>query len=125
MISGPGFFLDLGEARTLVKAMEQRRREEEARKAAGTNASPPCKSGLTGQACRLTRARLQPGETLLDVGAGDGLVAFGALERLGPAGHVIFADISWDVFARHRRPLVESGTGAERMAMAYLTAAKS
>jgi arsenite methyltransferase len=29
-----------------------------------------------------------------------------------------------DVFARHLRPLVESGNGVERMAMAYLTAAK-
>src|SRR5258708_29059641 len=32
----------------------------------------------------LDKARLQPGDTLLDVGAGDGLIAFGALDRLGP-----------------------------------------
>jgi arsenite methyltransferase len=42
----------------------------------------------------LDKARLHPGDTLLDVGAGDGLVAFGALDRLGVSGHVIFCDIS-------------------------------
>jgi arsenite methyltransferase len=45
----------------------------------------------------LDRARLAPGQTLLDVGTGDGLIAFGALERLGPSGRVIFSDISQDL----------------------------
>ena len=45
----------------------------------------------------LDRARLRPGETLLDVGTGDGLIAFGALDRLGPSGQVIFSDISRDL----------------------------
>lgn len=45
----------------------------------------------------LDNARLQAGETLLDVGCGNGLIAFGALER--GAGEVVFADIS--------RPLLE------------------
>src|SRR5215467_4222649 len=45
----------------------------------------------------LDRARLRPGATLLDVGTGDGLIAFGALERLGPSGRVIFSDISRDL----------------------------
>jgi ubiquinone/menaquinone biosynthesis C-methylase UbiE len=40
----------------------------------------------------LDRAELQAGETLLDVGCGNGLIAFGALER--GAGEVVFADIS-------------------------------
>ena len=57
----------------------------------------------------LDRARLQPGETLLDVGAGDGLVAFGALERLGPAGHVIFADISQDLLDHCRSAAAAEG----------------
>ena len=45
----------------------------------------------------LDKAQLRPDDTVLDVGAGDGLIAFGALERLGPDGHVIFSDISQDL----------------------------
>jgi arsenite methyltransferase len=45
----------------------------------------------------LGKAQLAPGETVLDVGTGDGLIAFGALEQLGPAGQVIFSDISQDL----------------------------
>jgi arsenite methyltransferase len=45
----------------------------------------------------LDKAHLAAGETLLDVGTGDGLIAFGALDRLGPSGHVIFSDISQDL----------------------------
>jgi SAM-dependent methyltransferase len=43
----------------------------------------------------LDRAQLREGETLLDVGCGDGLIAFGALER--GAARVIFSDISQDL----------------------------
>jgi arsenite methyltransferase len=41
------------------------------------------------------------GLTLLDVGCGDGLIAFGALER--GAEHVIFSDISQDLLDEARR----------------------
>jgi arsenite methyltransferase len=40
-------------------------------------------------------AEMKVGETLLDVGCGDGLIGFGALER--GAGRVIFSDISDDL----------------------------
>jgi arsenite methyltransferase len=43
----------------------------------------------------LDNARLDPGDTLLDVGCGEGLVAFGALER--GAREVVFSDISRDL----------------------------
>jgi arsenite methyltransferase len=42
----------------------------------------------------LDRAKIKAGETVLDVGTGDGLVGFGAVERVGLEGKVIFSDIS-------------------------------
>jgi ubiquinone/menaquinone biosynthesis C-methylase UbiE len=42
----------------------------------------------------LDHAQLGAGTIVLDVGAGDGLIAFGALERVGATGQVIFCDIS-------------------------------
>ncbi len=42
----------------------------------------------------LANAHLQNGETLLNVGTGDGLIGFGALEKVGADGKVIFSDIS-------------------------------
>ena len=48
----------------------------------------------------LDRARLVPGETLLDVGCGEGMIGFGALER--GAGRVVFSDISDDLLERCR-----------------------
>src|SRR4051812_25615221 len=43
----------------------------------------------------LDRSGLAEGETLLDVGCGEGLIGFGALER--GAGHVVLSDISDDL----------------------------
>jgi ubiquinone/menaquinone biosynthesis C-methylase UbiE len=61
----------------------------------------------------LGKAGLQPGDTLLDVGTGDGLIAFGALERLGRSGHVIFSDISQDLLD-HCRAAAEAEGVADR-----------
>jgi ubiquinone/menaquinone biosynthesis C-methylase UbiE len=57
----------------------------------------------------LDKARLTPGDTLLDVGTGDGLIAFGALERLGPSGRVIFSDISQDLLDHCRAAVGAEG----------------
>lgn len=45
----------------------------------------------------LDHAALKAGDIVLDVGAGDGLIGFGALEQVGPSGKVIFSDISQDL----------------------------
>jgi arsenite methyltransferase len=57
----------------------------------------------------LDKAKLQPGDTLLDVGTGDGLIAFGALERLGPSGQAVFSDISQDLLDHCRAAAVAEG----------------
>jgi ubiquinone/menaquinone biosynthesis C-methylase UbiE len=51
----------------------------------------------------LDRAKIKEGEVVLDVGTGTGLLAFGAVERVGPAGKVIAADISADCLQECRR----------------------
>ncbi len=45
----------------------------------------------------LDNAALGERDVLLDVGTGDGLIAFGALDRLGAEGRVIFSDVSQDL----------------------------
>ena len=57
----------------------------------------------------LDKARLQSGDTVLDVGTGDGLIAFGAVERLGPSGHVVFSDISQDLLDHCRAAAAAEG----------------
>ena len=42
----------------------------------------------------LDGARLCHGAVLVDVGTGDGLIAFGALERIGPSLNVVLTDVS-------------------------------
>jgi SAM-dependent methyltransferase len=42
-------------------------------------------------------AALAAGHRVLDVGCGDGLIAFAAAEVVGPAGQVIFSDVSSDL----------------------------
>lgn len=60
----------------------------------------------------LENAALAGDETLLDVGCGDGLIAFGALEKLD-AGRVIFSDISLDLL-EHARKLAEQMGALDR-----------
>jgi SAM-dependent methyltransferase len=67
----------------------------------------------------LDGAALEPGETLLDVGAGDGLIAFGALER--GAGEVVFSDISEDLL-EHARSLSDELGVAHRCRFVHAAA---
>lgn len=57
----------------------------------------------------LDKAQLRPGDTLLDVGTGDGLIAFGALDRLGSSGRVIFSDVSQDLLDHCRMAAAAGG----------------
>ncbi|MDQ2811751.1 MAG: class I SAM-dependent methyltransferase [Actinomycetota bacterium] len=57
----------------------------------------------------LDKAQLRPGDTLLDIGTGDGLIAFGALDRLGPSGQVIFSDVSQDLLDHCRQAAAAEG----------------
>lgn len=47
----------------------------------------------------LRNADLKPRDVLLDVGTGDGLLAFGALAQVGGQGQAIFSDISQDLLS--------------------------
>lgn len=57
----------------------------------------------------LDNARIGDGDTLLDLGSGDGLIAFGALPRVGPTGKVIFCDTSVRLLEECRRRAEQAG----------------
>ena len=57
----------------------------------------------------LAHAQVAPGDTLLDVGAGDGLIAFGALPLVGEHGTVVFSDISQDLLDHCRQLAQQAG----------------
>jgi len=59
------------------------------------------------------------GATVLDVGTGDGLIGLAALQRVGPDGRVIFADISEALLERAR-----SAAGADDRAQFVLSRAE-
>ena len=48
-------------------------------------------------------ADIGDGDTVLDVGCGEGLIAFAAVERVGPGGSVIFSDVSEGLLDHCRR----------------------
>ena len=51
----------------------------------------------------LENAEIREGDVVLDVGTGDGLIGFGALELVGEGGRVIFSDVSTDLLDECRR----------------------
>jgi arsenite methyltransferase len=61
----------------------------------------------------LNAAEPLEGVTLLDVGAGDGLIGLAALERVGGGGEVIFSDVS-EPLLRECRARVEDQAGGSR-----------
>ena len=55
----------------------------------------------------LLHAQLREGQTLLDVGSGDGLIAFGALQQT-PNSRVVFSDISQELLDHARQIATDS-----------------
>ena len=51
----------------------------------------------------LENAEIREGDVVVDVGTGDGLIGFGALELVGEGGRVIFSDVSTDLLDECRR----------------------
>jgi ubiquinone/menaquinone biosynthesis C-methylase UbiE len=51
----------------------------------------------------LANAGIRAGDTLLDAGCGDGLIGFGALDRIGAEGKLLFLDVSQDLLDRCRQ----------------------
>jgi arsenite methyltransferase len=60
----------------------------------------------------LANAEIRPGETVLDVGAGDGLIAFSAAELVGPDGTVIFSEVSSPLLDHAKAVADERGVAA-------------
>jgi len=59
----------------------------------------------------LSGAALQHGDVVLDVGCGDGLLGFGALDLVGPTGRVMFSDVSTDLLEQCTRLLDGASDG--------------
>jgi arsenite methyltransferase len=57
----------------------------------------------------IENARIVTGDTLLDVGTGDGLIGFGAMDKVGADGQVVFSDISQELLGVCKAYATESG----------------
>ncbi|MBV9795014.1 MAG: DHA2 family efflux MFS transporter permease subunit [Actinobacteria bacterium] len=57
----------------------------------------------------LNRAQIRPGEIVLDVGTGAGLIGYGALDRVGPGGRVIFSDVAPEMVGHCQAAITAEG----------------
>lgn len=57
----------------------------------------------------LAGAGLGPGDDVLDVGCGDGLLGLAAADRVGPFGRVMFTDVSTELVGQCRQLAAAAG----------------
>jgi len=77
---------------------------------ADTNWLPDEVTGLSlGCGDPITLAGLQPGQTVLDLGAGGGIDVFMAARQVGPAGYVIGVDMTPEMLAKAERNKTQVG----------------
>jgi arsenite methyltransferase len=69
----------------------------------------------------LKRAGLAEGQVVLDVGTGEGMIGFGALEKIGSTGRVIFSDIS-DALLEHAHAAAEQMGALDRCSFVKVSA---
>lgn len=70
----------------------------------------------------VTPARLQPGETVLDLGSGGGLDCFLASRQVGESGHVIGVDMTPEMIERARLAALRLGLQNVEFRLGYLEA---
>jgi SAM-dependent methyltransferase len=84
-------------------------------------AVPPDVAGFSaGNGDPVTPAKLQPGETVLDLGSGGGLDCVLAARQVGATGHVIGVDMTPEMLARARRSVERLGLGNVEFREGYL-----
>jgi arsenite methyltransferase len=67
-----------------------------------SNLPPDIANFTAGSGDPISLAKLQPGETVLDLGSGAGLDCFLAAKQVGESGHVIGVDMTPEMLARAR-----------------------
>ena len=65
--------------------------------------------GALGVGNHLRHARIEPGETILDLGCGAGIDTILAAQRTGPTGHVIALDFLPEMLERTKTAAAEAG----------------
>jgi len=79
-------------------------------------------SFTAGSGNPITPAKLQPGETVLDLGSGGGLDCFLAARQVGETGHVIGVDMTPEMLSRARQATQRLGLTNVEFRQGYLEA---
>lgn len=79
------------------------------RRSGGDPAYEQAIQAATERFCKrvLDNAKLDPNMTVADIGTGDGLIAFGAIDRVGPSLRVILTDISKQILDHAEATAIE------------------